>query len=201
MSGYSDLRDLGVAFVPPDGPMPVPVGRWPLFKASWSQTVTLLASELRHLEARGISIELDMEPRMFRNDGLPRSDARASSDGVRLTFTSKFGPLRYETAEFTGRWGEAGWQQNLRAIALSMEALRKVDRYGVSKRGEQYRGWRALPVGTDPADSIATVEQARAFLGRWNGDWKAAVRATHPDQGGDPDDFRRVMKAKELIGV
>jgi hypothetical protein len=201
MSGYTDLRELGVAFVAPDGPMPRSAGRWPQFSAPWSQTVELLARELRYLDAKGISIELDMEPRMFRLDGLPRSDARARSDAVRISFTSKYGPLRYETAEFTGRWGESGWQQNVRAIALALEALRKVDRYGVSKRGEQYRGWKELPTGTDPADAIATPEIAREFLAQWDGDWKAAVKATHPDAGGDPTEYRKVIRAKELVGT
>ena len=209
MSDYLELRDLGVAFVAPDGPMPPAVGRWPQFSASWSSTVALLARELRHLDAKGISIELDMEPRMFRQDGLPRSDARSRSAAVRLSFTSKFGPLRYETNEFSGRWGASDWQQNLRAIALSLEALRKVDRYGVSKRGEQYRGWKELPTGTDPADAIATPEQARAVLEQYRGgsDWslrdvaRAAVKATHPDTGGDPTEFRKVMRAVELVGA
>jgi hypothetical protein len=218
MSGYTELRDLGVAFVPPDGPMPTPGGRWPQFSASWSSTVELLARELRHLDAKGISIELDMEPRMFRQDGLPRSDARARSDGVRLSFSSKYGPLRYETAEFTGRWGEEGWKQNIRAIALGLEALRKVDRYGVSKRGEQYRGWKALPTGTDPADAIQTREQAEAVILSVVGAFyeksdiadggpflkeavRMAQRQTHPDRGGDTTEFRKVMKAAELVGV
>ncbi|MBA2742503.1 MAG: hypothetical protein H0U46_10880 [Actinobacteria bacterium] len=207
MSGYSELRDLGVRFVSPDGPMLIASAREPLFRASWTSTVELLAGELRHLEAEGIAIELDMEERMFRLDGLPRSDARARSDGVRLSFSSKWGPLRYETAEFTGRWGEPGWQQNVRAIALSMEALRAVDRYGVSKRGEQYRGWKALSTGTDPADSIATPEIARRFLARWGqgindtveAQLNRAIRATHPDTGGDSDEFRKVMRARELV--
>lgn len=201
MSGYTELRELGVAFVPPDGPMPPPAGRWPQFRTSWSATVALLARELRHLDAKGISIELDMEARMFRQDGLPRSDARSRSDGVRISFSSKYGPLRYETNEFAGGYGETGWQQNVRAIALSLEALRKVDRYGVSKRGEQYRGWKELPTGTDPADSIATPEIAREYLAQWGGDWKAAVRETHPDVGGDPTEYRKVMRAKELVGA
>jgi hypothetical protein len=215
MSGYSELRDLGVAFVPPDGPMPPPAGRWPQFSASWSSTVDLLARELRHLDAKGISIELDMEARMFRQDGLPRSDARACSDGVRISFTSKYGPLRYETNEFQGRWGDAGWQQNVRAIALSLEALRKVDRYGVSRRGEQYRGWKALPTGTDPADAIATKDQAYAVILSHARDYdladiidegpflteaiRAAQRATHPDTGGDTTEFRKVMRAVEFV--
>ena len=200
MSGYSDLLDLGVRFVAPDGPMPLPAGRWPAFRAPWSATVQVLANELRHLDAKGIAIELDMESRMFRLDGLPRSDARARSDGVRLSFTSKWGPLRYETAEFTGRWGEPGWQQNVRAIALSMEALRKVDRYGVSKRGEQYRGWRAIAMSSSD-DSLASADHARAFLEEWGGDWKRAARETHPDVGGDEEMFRKVMRAKELVGA
>jgi hypothetical protein len=35
------------------------------------------------------------------------------------------------------------WQHNVRSIALGLEALRAVDRYGISRRGEQYAGFRA----------------------------------------------------------
>jgi hypothetical protein len=80
------------------------------------------------------------------------------------------------------------------------QALRKVDRYGVTKRGEQYTGWRALPASTDPADAIQTREQAHDYLDqRWGGDVKKALMETHPDRGGDPDEFRRVVRAKELM--
>lgn len=34
------------------------------------------------------------------------------------------------------------WQHNVRSIALGLESLRAVDRYGISKRGEQYAGFR-----------------------------------------------------------
>ena len=37
------------------------------------------------------------------------------------------------------------WQANVRGIALALEALRAVDRYGVTQQAEQYRGWTALP--------------------------------------------------------
>lgn len=222
MSGYTELRDLGVRFVAPDSPMPDPAGRHSPFTASWTSTVTLLADELRHLEAEGISCELDAEERMFRQDGLPRSDARMRSDGVRLTFSSKHGPLRYETNQFSGRWGTPGWQANLRAIALSLEALRKVDRYGVSTRGEQYRGWRQLTMGAgNPADMVTNVPQAVAVIlahtdgnydetDVWVGDGpgphvdaaiRDAQRATHPDRGGDSAEFLKVQKAKELLAA
>jgi hypothetical protein len=41
----------------------------------------------------------------------------------------------------------ATWQDNLRAIALGLEALRKVDRYGITKNSEQYTGWKQLEAG------------------------------------------------------
>lgn len=36
------------------------------------------------------------------------------------------------------------WQDNLRAIALGLEALRKVERYGITRGTEQYTGWKML---------------------------------------------------------
>jgi len=38
------------------------------------------------------------------------------------------------------------WQHNVRSIALGLQALRAVDRYGISRRGEQYSGFRAALV-------------------------------------------------------
>lgn len=33
------------------------------------------------------------------------------------------------------------WQHNVRSIALGLQALRAVDRYGISRRGQQYAGF------------------------------------------------------------
>lgn len=193
MSGYGELRDLGVTFRPYDGPPPATGGTWSRFDSPWHATVDTLARELRALDAHNIVVELDITDADLRIDGIPRANARLARDGVRISFDSKWGPLRYETGEFIG------WQENVRAIALSMEALRKVDRYGVSKRGEQYRGWRQLPTGTDPADAIQTRDQAQALIDS-HGGLVAAIKATHPDHGGDATEFRKVMRAKELLG-
>lgn len=201
MSGWSEIASLGVTVRPLTEPKPPAGNRSPQFSASLTSTVEILATELRSLEAHTIVLELDLRERDIRLDGLPRADAQPSHPGVAIAFASKFGPLRYATAEFAGRYYRMpGWQANLRAIALSMQALRAVDRYGVSKRGEQYAGWKALPVSTDPADAIQTADQARAFLEQWDGDWKRAAREAHPDAGGDPTVFRQVMRAKELVG-
>lgn len=217
MSGYEELRKLGVTFRPFDGPPPREGGLSSPFSARWGSTVAILARELAALGASRIVVEIDgLEERDLRVDGLPRANARPR-DAVRITFESRHGPLRYETAEFGGGWSRIGWQENMRAIALGLEALRKVDRYGVSKRGEQYRGWRQLTAGSTAAeDSIVTTEQAIAVIHRSVSDLyeisdvqgahraeaiREALRRTHPDRGGSDDEFRKVTKAREILST
>jgi hypothetical protein len=163
------------------------------FDTPWGRTIQLLERELSMLEAQRTVFQVALLERDFRNDGRPRAQARAEHPGVIVAFDSKWGPLKYATDTFTT------WQDNVRAVALSMEALRKVDRYGVSKRGEQYRGWRALTTGSDPAEGM-TRETAAAYLRDvWENDIRRALFETHPDTGGDPGEFRKVQRARELL--
>jgi hypothetical protein len=104
---------------------------------------------------------------------------------VTVAFDSKHGSLKYTADKF------ATWQENLRAIALGLEALRKVDRYGVTTRGEQYTGWKALPAG----ESEPNVERGRSLIEEFGG-VKQALMATHPDRGGDPARFADVQAAR-----
>src|SRR5690606_24676973 len=84
--------------------------------------------------------------------------AKAAHPGVILSFDSKVGHLSYPCDTFTS------WQDNLRAVALALEALRKLDRYGVTKRGEQYRGFLAIEATAAPA-GFATADDALHFIG------------------------------------
>lgn len=189
MSGYSELTYYGVTFRPLHG-----IGhfrrlvtrRRSPFRASWSSTVELLAKELRALNARRVVIELDMDEADFRLDGIPRANATARTPGVVISFESPHGPLRYAVDTFDH------WQDNIRAVALGLQALRAVDRYGVTKRGEQYAGWKALPTGSGPS-----ADRGRALI-RAHGSVKRALFATHPDHGGSADDFADVQAAREL---
>ena len=207
MSGWSELRDLGVVVRPLDDPLPERRDQQSRFQATFSSTVALLARELSALAAERVVLGLAVEDRHLRLDGLPRADTRIDDPRVILAFQSRWGPLRYASGEYD-RWGD-----NVRAIALSMAALRAVDRYGVSKRGEQYRGWRQLTAGaTAPEDAITTPAAARRALAEVLGVpnlagmdevdvVRRALRLTHPDRGGNADHFRLVMRAKEVLGV
>jgi hypothetical protein len=188
-----------------------------VFSASWQSTLKLLDYELGRLDARGVVVGAGFEERDLRRDGWPRSDARTPSHpGVELSFDSRFGRLVYATDVHEPQYysDPPGWQANLRAIALGLEALRAVDRYGVTKRGEQYAGWKALPAmatgGMTPmtaADIIRKYAAGHAFDGKptdpasWKPVYRAALKATHPDKGGSADAFRAVQEAGKVLGV
>jgi hypothetical protein len=195
VSAYADLAWLGVRFRPLEHDFPPNHNRrWAPFRASLSDTLSLLARELRMLDAKRIVIQVALDETQIRNDGFPRSTARARHPGIAIGFDSKWGPLRYATDEFTS------WDDNLRGIAKSMEALRMVDRYGVSKRGEQYTGWRAIP--QTAGGDITTREAAELFIAEHGGSYREAARRLHPDKpGGDAEMFKRLTQAKGLVGA
>jgi hypothetical protein len=191
------------------------------FRATFSDTLKLLEAELGMIGAHDVVSELALAEGDIRIDGWPRATAKPSHPGVILSFDSNYGDLRYFTDLFgdTQAWRKRsdggagysdvpGWHMNLRAIALGLEALRKVDRYGISRRGEQYTGWRALTQGSE---TPLTVDGALLFLASNSGlapldvktdpgrAYRVAARRLHPDAGGTEAAFARLQKAKALL--
>ena len=109
------------------------------FQSTWSKTVDLLERELGLLGAKNVVIEADCEPSEVRIDGNLRANAKLRGPGVVVSFDCSKGAMLFPCDTFTD------WQANVRGIALALEALRAVDRYGVTQQAEQYRGWTALP--------------------------------------------------------
>lgn len=187
--------------------------RYAPFRASWTHTVADLGRELRHLEAVHPVLMVDLLERDIRLDGMPRAGARPEHPGVILAFDSKHGPLKYPCDTYTD------WQDNLRAIVLAMDALRRVDRYGVTRHGEQYTGWKALPAGRGDASSGMTATDAVGILARaaghgvpadatarvWLREYGAMVvrqarAATHPDRHqGNTDQWHLVDNAEQTL--
>ena len=170
-------------------------------KVDWIGTLAILKRELNALGAKKVVLELAVRPSQIRRDGWVRGDASIEDPGVILSFDSDIGPMRYPVDRYTS------WQGNVRALALALEALRKVNRYGVAGRAEQYRGWLAIPAqtgGVDPHQLIAkwaewTEEAVRAEPLRA---LRIAKRAAHPDTfEGREDVFRAVVRAGEVLGA
>ena len=158
--------------------------RW-TFKAGWQNTLDLLQRELRHLNASNVVLGCGLNEADIRNDGWPRSNARTPvHPGVEVSFDTTHGHLVYATDVCEV------WEHNVRAIALGLEALRAVDRHGITRRGEQYAGFKALTAGGPSAD------RGRELI-REHGGVRKALMATHPDRGGNADDFADVQAARE----
>lgn len=186
------------------------------FQAPWSSTLDLLDREVRQVKGRNVVIEVDVPESEIRVDGTLYARARAASPAVRLALDSAEGPMIYATDRFT--W----WQDNVRAIALGMEALRKVQRYGIAERGEQYAGFKALPAGRGMPASHMTSDEAWALIGGYgsvpvrqqradyNAGNKENVRSAyrraraeaHPDRnGGFRGLWDMVEEAGRVLGV
>lgn len=199
-----------------------PIQQWPgdntksrrtaQFSASWSATLSLLDRELSQLGSKNVVIQVALSERDIRLDGYPRANARPDHPGVIVSLDSAYGPLSYPCDTFTN------WQDNLRAVALALESLRAVDRYGVTKRGEQYTGWKQLP-GGQPMPAAMTREEAADFFtsnadpfgsipgmkqtllsGRMiEATYKSIARKLHPDTGGSTKGFQRLQEAKRVL--
>lgn len=187
------------------------------FSAKWSATMDLLEFELDALKARDVVLEVDVTEGDLRIDGTLRANARPSSSAVAIAFESKHGPLIYRCDRFYTSWAHQGpdWQHNVRAIALTLEALRAVDRYGATELGQQYTGFKALPAGRAMPASHMTRDAALEVLAQLvdipaehlNLDvlpsiWKSARRRAHPDHNdGDRTLWDQVEQAGVVLGV
>lgn len=171
---------------------PVPVsGVDPHFTAAWRDTQALLEREIWHLGAQRLVIEMAVREQDLRVDGMLRANARPEHQGVAAVLLgTERGDLRL-AARLVGSQGgayegrEAGWQANVRAIALTLESLRRIERYGTTPENQQYDGFRALPASTSQTD----VDRGRALVAQ-HGGYRQARAATHPDApGGSHTDF------------
>jgi hypothetical protein len=208
-----------------------PVGTWPgkenqypersRFKCGYKVTLNQLQDELDKAKYVDGSVILEMfvEPHEIRIDGALRANVRPRKQGVILRFSRytgrRFskgdGSYRHETQDVSYPCDAFDyWQDNLRAITLSMESLRRVERYGVFKYDEIISRL-ALPSAEGKTSSR---EDAAAFIAQHSGfamgdilsdvnvksaAYKKAVIALHPDRGGDNETFLKLQEALKIL--
>lgn len=180
------------------------------FRASWSDTVALLEKEVGMLAGPNatVVVQAAITESDCRLDGWIKANARPSHPGVIVAFDSKHGPLRYSTDKHrsSSSWLLPGWQANVRAVALGLEALRKVDRYGIARGGEQYRGWKAIPASTGgdmPVNFLSRVAGIELAMDTSEPRtlYRLALKKAHPDHGGNRELLEQVQEAGRRLGV
>lgn len=150
------------------------------FDSTYQQTLKLLLDEVGRLHGSGMIVGAGFRESDLRLDGQPRADRNQAPylhPGVEVSFDSDYGRLTYASDRFTD------WRANLRAIALGLKALRDLDRWGISRRGQQYAGFAMLGQGD--------VDRGRRLVEAAGGVTQA-LKAHHPDLGGRAEDFAAV---------
>jgi hypothetical protein len=175
------------------------------FKTAYNKTLDKLEYELKRLRARDILIEAGFSLEALRNDGWPRGGTYPSHPGVVLYFTCPDGNMEFPCGTYHR------FEANLHAIALTLENLRAIDRYGVTLgRHQQYRGFLAI----EAAPKQMTVDQAAAFVAiasglpsqdiiksaeAWRGAYRAAAARLHPDVAASPDGFHKLGECRAIL--
>ena len=187
------------------------------FKASITDTTKMLANELNKLGSRKAVLQLLISEQDLRQDGLPLSTAKLEYPGVILSIDAKYGVLRFCFNRFSD------WKDNLCAIALALENLRKAGLHGVGKDGEHYRGWIYTDDGRSSRHesqnfnkktartkrTSSPLEQAISFLSKHSDievtretvklAYRKCAQQLHPDIGtGSHDLFISLQKAREV---
>ena len=140
--------------------------------------ISRLSGELDRLGASSTILSTNVETRL---DGLPRSgQAEPSDTGAAVYFKLKGQPrcLACDT------WKTVA--ENIAAIAQHIDALRRIDRYGVGTIEQAFAGYAALPAQATASDwaRVLKVPDTATREEIISAHRRLAIEH-HPDTGGD----------------
>jgi hypothetical protein len=146
-----------------------------------------LVRQLKLMRARDVVISTSVP---LRRDGLPLANMAEPKDpGVAAYWTDRKGRLRVMACD---SWRTV--RENLRAVGLSVEAFRAIERAGASAILEAATaGLAALPAAAD-CWTILGIPRG-STRERINERYRELARQNHPDHGGRADAMARINAA------
>lgn len=125
-----------------------------------------------------------------RLDGMPYAKATVFDSGVAVYFDYKKKPVCFAC----DRWDSV--QDNMRAIAKTIEALRGIDRWGTGDMLEQaFTGFTALPAPEQWWQVLGVTSAAGSD--EINEAYRRLAMEHHPDRGGDEQHMARINYARD----
>lgn len=154
-----------------------------------AMAIDRLAGELERLGASGEILSSNVPVSI---KGLPFSVATEPQDsGVAVYFDLKNKPLCFAC----DKWDRVA--DNIAAMAQHIDALRRIDRYGVGKVEQAFAGYLALPPAADDWRLILGVGEY-ATLDQVDAAFLEKARTLHPDAGGTHDEMARLTAARDF---
>jgi hypothetical protein len=149
-----------------------------------------LLLELERLGARNVVITTDLPT---RRDGMPYADSRAADVGVAVWFAMLENGHTVERVFACDKWRTHA--ENMRAIALSIEAMRGLERWGAADViNRAFAGFAGLPPGVPlgpvkrPWRDVLGVEDSNLsgteLLTVVKYAYRDLIKKAHPDAGG-----------------
>lgn len=153
-----------------------------------ADAIKRLSSEIDRLNATDALVSSNVELRL---DGLPRSGQPEPSDPGAAVYFKLKGKPRCLACD---KWTRVA--DNIAAIAQHIDALRRIERYGVGTMEQAFAGYAALPasptdwwivLGVTPDATTAQIDDA----------FRKLARSSHPDAGGSHNDMARINAARD----
>jgi len=153
-----------------------------------------LISELKRMGARDVVLSTSVP---LRQDGLPYATfgkKTVPDVGVAVYFTIDKEPMTL----CCDKWNSL--EANIRAIQMSVDAMRSLDRWGVSEILKRvFTGFKAIPEKVDakPWWEVLGVSAQSSKEDIKKAYWRLA-KIHHPDTGGNLHDFNRISDAYQF---
>lgn len=163
------------------------------YKLPLERALQELTTELRLFRAKDFVVSCNVRPRLT---GLPPGGAAPSDPGVAVYWEDVKGRPRVMACD--------AWESvrgNVRAIAITINALRQIERSGASQLLERaFTGFAALPADASPS-AWRTVfgwpDGEPVTLETVSTRYRTLARIRHPDAGGSHEDLIQLNRARD----
>lgn len=161
------------------------------FHTTIGAAVDRIRDEVRMLGGATLVISSNLP---LRRDGLPSARPGAIGDsGVAVYFKLKGKPMCFAC----DRWH--GVENNMQAIAKTIEALRGIERWGTGQMVQQaFTGFTALPSPEQPWQVLG-LDTSRPTRDQIDEAHRRLAAEHHPDRGGDTHQMARINAARDEL--
>lgn len=159
------------------------------FKTTTDKAFREVMDELGRMGARAVIVSSNLK---LRNDGYPYANQpRNDDEGIAIYFTRKGKDYVLACDKFSKR------EDNLRAIAKTIDAMRGIERWGSSDLLERaFSGFAQLAAPTDVRQWWEVLKvPADAHPDNVAAAYRRLRSEHHPDRGGDANEFNAVQLA------